>query len=130
MPLVVWDDAYCIGVAEFDAEHRDLMEIINTLADQIAAGAPAAVLATTCDGLIAHTVTHFDHEESRFAGYPRAEEHRQMHDRLKTQAGAFRQAVGNGNAQEGLRFISDLIAHHITGEDKVFGAWLAPAGLR
>jgi hemerythrin-like metal-binding protein len=124
MPLVVWKEEFRIGVPAFDAEHRDLLDIINVLYDQAEAGAPAETLAATCDRLIAHTVTHFDHEEARFDGYPRAAEHRRMHDKLKERALAFRQEITTGNAADGTKLITDWLAHHITGEDKNFGAWI------
>ncbi len=124
MPLVVWKDEFSVGVPMIDAEHRDLLDIINTLHDLAQSGAPADQLAATCDRLIAHTVTHFDHEEARFEGYPRAQEHRRMHDKLKERVAAFRRDITSGNAVDGTKLITDWLAHHITGEDKAFGAWI------
>ena len=124
MPLVVWKDEFSVGVAAIDAEHRDLLDIINVLYDEAQAGAPTETLAVTCDKLIAHTVTHFDNEEARFDGYPRAKEHRRMHDKLKQRVLAFRKEITTGNAADGTKLITDGLAHHITGEDKTFGAWI------
>jgi hemerythrin len=124
MPLVVWKDEFSIGVPMFDDEHRDLLDIINTLYDQAASGASTADLAATCDRLIAHTVSHFDHEEARFEGYPRAEEHRRMHTKLKERVVAFRRNLTSGGAVDGTKLITDWLAHHITGEDKTFGTWV------
>ena len=124
MPLLAWKDEFSVGVPQFDADHRDLLDIINTLYDEAEAGAPPAQLAATCDVLIAHTITHFDNEEARFEGYPRAAEHRRMHDKLKERVTQFRQALSSGNAADGTRLITDWLAHHITGEDKTFGAWI------
>ncbi len=124
MPLIVWKEEFRIGVPAFDAEHQDLLDIINVLYDEAQAGAPADVLAAICDRLIAHTVTHFDNEEARFDGYPRAAEHRRMHNKLKERALAFRQEITTGNAIDGTKLITYGLAHHITGEDKTFGAWI------
>lgn len=124
MPLVVWKDAFSVGVKAFDDDHRALLDIINTLHDQAQSGAPADQLAATCDNLIAHTKAHFDHEEAQFEGYLRAEQHRRMHDKLKERVIQFRQDITTGNALDGTRLITDWLAHHITGEDKSFGAWI------
>ena len=124
MPILAWDDAFSVGVPAFDAHHRDLLVIINALYDQAQAGATAASLASLCDELIDHTVRHFDNEEARFEGYPRASEHRRMHDKLKERVVAFRQELTSGNAVDGTKLITDWLAHHITGEDKNFGVWL------
>jgi hemerythrin len=124
MPLVAWKDEFSVGVPAFDADHRDLLDIINTLYDQAESDAPAATLTATCDTLIAHTVAHFGREEARFAGYPRAVEHRHMHEKLVERVLDFRRDIAAGNARDGTRLITDYLAHHITGEDKTFGAWI------
>ena len=124
MPILLWKDEFSVGVPAFDNDHRQLLDIINTLHDEAVSGAPADQLGATCDRLIAHTVAHFANEEARFEGYPRATEHRRMHDKLKERVIAFRQAIGASNAVDGTRLITDWLAHHITGEDKSFGAWI------
>lgn len=128
MALIVWKDEYSVGVPAFDADHRQLLDIINQLHDEAERGAPAERMAATCDVLIAHTVAHFDNEEAQFEGYPRAEEHRRMHEKLKQRVIAFREQIGTGDAVDGTRLITDWLAHHITGEDKTFGAWICGAG--
>ena len=124
MPLLLWKDEFSVGVPAFDADHRQLLDIINTLHDETMSGAPADQLGATCDRLIAHTVAHFANEEAQFEGYPRAAEHRRMHDKLKERVIAFRQEIAVGNALDGTRLITDWLAHHITGEDNNFGAWV------
>lgn len=124
MPLLAWKEEFSVGVPAFDADHRDLLDIINRLYDQAQSGVPATELGATCDQLVEHTVRHFDNEEARFADYPRASEHRRMHDKLKLRVIEFRQGLTDGNAIDGTKLITDWLAHHITGEDKTFGAWI------
>lgn len=124
MPLVTWKDEFSVGVPAFDADHRELLDIINALHDEAQAGAPVTSLTALCDRLIMHTMRHFESEEARFGGYPRAEEHRRMHDKLKGRVLHFRAQLTGGNAVDGTKLITDWLAHHITGEDKNFGAWL------
>ena len=124
MPLLVWKDEFSVGVPAFDADHKDLLDIINTLHDQAESGASVTALAATCDTLVAHTVAHFDHEEAQFDGYPRAGEHRRMHQKLVERVLAFRRDITSGNAADGTRLVTDWLAHHITGEDKSFGDWI------
>src|SRR5512140_1057043 len=94
MALITWKDAYSVGVAEFDADHRQLLDIINALHDAFEVGASPAQLEDICDELIAHTIVHFAHEEARFEGYARAPLHRQMHHKLKQRVLDYRGEIG------------------------------------
>ncbi len=129
MALITWKDEYSVGVAEFDQDHRQLLDIINALHDAFLAGASPEQQGDICDELIAHTVVHFAHEEARFEGYPRAHLHRQMHGKLKHRVLDFRGEIGTATAAEGAQLITELLAHHINGEDKTFGAWLNAQGI-
>lgn len=129
MALLTWKSEYSVGVAAFDDDHKHLLDIINTLHDAVLAGAPAAQLELLSDQLVEHTVAHFGHEEALFHGYPRAAEHLRMHDKLKQRVAEFRSQVGTAAAPDGAKLITDWLAHHITGEDKRFGAWLNTQGI-
>jgi hemerythrin len=129
MALITWKDAYSVGVAEFDEDHRQLLDIINALDDAFQAGASPEQLGDICDELIAHTVVHFAHEEARFEGYPREHLHRQMHGKLKHRILDFRGEIGTATAMDSAKLVTDWLAHHINGEDKTFGAWLNARGI-
>jgi hemerythrin len=129
MALITWKSEYSVGVAEFDNDHRHLLDLINALHDALLADAPAERLGEICDRLIEHTVVHFGHEEARFEGYPRAAEHLRMHEKLKQRVLDFRGQIGTAGASDNARLVTDWLAHHITGEDRTFGAWLNTQGI-
>ena len=129
MALITWKNEYSVGVAEFDADHQQLLEIINALHDAFQADASSEQLEDICDELIAHTIIHFAHEEARFEGYPRAPLHRQMHQKLKQRVLDYRGEIGTATALDNAKLITDWLAHHINGEDKTFGAWLNAQGI-
>lgn len=133
MPALAWKDEYSVGVALFDEDHKQLLEILNNLYDHLCRGAPAEVLARICDELIEHTVVHFGHEEQYFdtARYPRAGQHRVMHERLKERLLEWRDGIGGASPPDLEKFVffSDWLGHHIVGEDKKLGAYLNTQGI-
>ena len=86
-----------------------------------------------CDSLVEHSVEHFAHEEHWFdtLSYPRAVQHRLMHEKLKLRLADFREklAARTDPGVEDLARFTDWLAHHITGEDRAYGAWLNGQGV-
>ncbi|MBU6298919.1 MAG: hemerythrin family protein [Alphaproteobacteria bacterium] len=132
---MTWTDAFSIGVVQFDEEHKQLIELVNELHDSICAGTTGETLKRIYDALVAHTVAHFDHEEEYFDAmhYPRAGQHKAMHEHLKRALIAFHEKIGRKDsarvAEEMLRFLGDSLGHHIHGEDKKYGAFLNQHGI-
>lgn len=127
--LVTWKDEYSVGVALIDADHKHLIEIVNRLHAALAAGDSGA--ARLCDELIEHTVVHFAHEEQWFdaLAYPRAAQHRRMHEKLKERILAYRDGLERDAALVNFEQFTDWLTHHIAGEDHTYGAWLNAQGI-
>ena len=131
MPFMTWSDEFSVGVAMFDKEHQELVAIINRFHEAACTGTGGEELSRICDELIEHTVAHLQHEEALFedTAYPKAALHRVMHQNLKTRALQFRDEVGQKKSLESLRFLKEILAHHIQGEDKKYGAYLNSKGI-
>jgi hemerythrin len=83
MSLLEWRDAYRIGIAEVDYEHRELIAQINTLLELSRGGGKVAVMDALGE-LHAAIAAHFALEEKlmrsqRYSGYA---EHKQDHEQL------------------------------------------------
>lgn len=133
--FMAWSDSFSVGVAQFDEEHKQLIDLINEMHDSVRAGVTSETLGRIADALIAHTVTHFDHEERTFdeLHYPRAGIHKAMHEHLKKRLVALRREVGHRDsallAEEMLAFLRESLPHHIQGEDKKLGTHLNEKGI-
>lgn len=84
MPLLRWKDSYSVGVEAVDYEHKELIDLINRLYDELTAnGTPLAASGFFGD-LIKAITAHFaleerfmrEHEYSQFAA------HKADHERL------------------------------------------------
>lgn len=56
-PTISWSDAYLLGFAPLDAEHREFVELVSALQ-----AAQDDDVSPRLDDLIAHAVAHFDQE--------------------------------------------------------------------
>jgi len=87
MPLLEWKDSYSVGVDAVDHEHRELIELINTLHDELSAGEggperrdPVEIFGDIFQGIS----SHFALEEKfmREHGYDQLTDHKGDHERL------------------------------------------------
>ncbi|MDE2133410.1 MAG: hemerythrin family protein [Alphaproteobacteria bacterium] len=133
--FLAWSDAFSVGVAQFDEEHKQLIALINELHDSARAGTTGESLGRIFDALIEHAGVHFAHEERFFdeVGFPRAALHKAMHEHLTKRLLGFRNEVGRKDsallAEELLQFLGMALTHHIQGEDKKYGAYLNTKGI-
>jgi len=64
-PLLRWRAAYAVGETETDAEHRELVALVNALHDRWAANAGRDELSRLFDRVISSAVNHMNHEDVR-----------------------------------------------------------------
>ena len=83
MALLRWKDHYSVGIEGIDHEHKDLIELINRLHDQLSASEPLAASAFFGD-LVKDISAHFALEERfmRERGYDQLPQHKEDHERL------------------------------------------------
>ena len=84
MSLITWKDEFNVGVKEVDHEHRELIELINSLHDAIKEGAGHDSVVETLGDIYAQIAAHFALEEKmmRLTHYPGFFEHKQDHETL------------------------------------------------
>jgi len=126
-----WNQFFETGLADVDAQHRHLVDLLNQLGSQIDSGAPEQV-----DGLLlelAHyTVQHFDCEESLMAECrvdpAHQDHHRQTHQRFVAQVQAWlatRHEAGQLSPKQLVNYLADWLVFHILGEDQSMGRQIA-----
>ena len=81
--LLRWKDHYSVGIEGVDHEHKDLIELINRLHDQLSTGESLAASAFFGD-LVKAISAHFALEERfmRERGYDQLPQHKEDHERL------------------------------------------------
>lgn len=85
MTLIQWKEEFCVGVAEVDHEHRELVTLINSLHDKMMGrGMSRGAIVDALGEIYAQISAHFALEEkfmreSRYMAYA---EHKEDHEIL------------------------------------------------
>jgi diguanylate cyclase (GGDEF)-like protein/hemerythrin-like metal-binding protein len=127
-----WRSAFCCGHASNDLEHEALFNLANGLIDSAREPRPEAFEAAFTE-LLAHTATHFEHEEALLSTVPAAAfaEHAALHQDLLARARELyeqlRVAPQEPGAQQALLefLVQDVVAKHILQDDRGIFATLA-----
>ena len=122
MPFLSWRKEYAVGVAQIDAEHRGLFDLINAYHDIHARANSSREAAKILNRLVAYAEEHFQHEEKLMSdgGYPPLDAHRQQHSEFVASIFAIneRLAVDTARANaEILPFVKNWLVEHIIRSD-------------
>jgi hemerythrin len=130
MALMPWNEDLALGIASIDAQHRELVDRINALHDQLG---DAKALGNLLEDLVDATMNHFIAEEELLKrhGYAQADAHAlehsgqtgklvQMLDQFQANAAALTPAS--------LTALKDWLTQHIQSEDKACAAFLKSKG--
>ncbi len=81
MVHIQWKDRYNIGYKEIDAQHKDLLEVLNELIDLAGERRNSEVVTGSFHRLVEYVHTHFATEERymQTCSYPRLVEHQALH---------------------------------------------------
>ena len=84
MSLIAWKDEFSVGVKSVDLEHRQLIDLINSLHGMIGDNASAEDVSNMLGEVFAQVSAHFALEERymRETLYPHYPHHKDDHERL------------------------------------------------
>lgn len=84
MALLEWNDRYSVGVEAVDHEHKELIDIINKLHDELSAKGSQLTATTFFGDLLKAITAHFALEERfmREHKYDQFAQHKGDHERL------------------------------------------------
>lgn len=84
MALLDWKDSYSVGIEAVDHEHRELIELINTLHEELTGGGSARAVSAIFGDIYKGISSHFALEERfmRERRYDQLADHKSDHERL------------------------------------------------
>jgi len=84
MSSLQWRDEFSVGIAEVDHEHRELIELISTLQEDLQAGSDKQKIVRSLGEIYAQIAAHFALEEKmmRETRYPSFADHKEDHEIL------------------------------------------------
>lgn len=132
MDWIKWDQTLELGHEAMDAEHRQLVALVDQLADSIVEERGKEAYDALLDDLIAHTKAHFATEERLMAAssYPNAELHRLEHATLIKDALGYRAKFdASGKPSVSLIYFFDQwLSRHILSSDRELANFIAGNG--
>lgn len=132
--FIPWNDHMLTGIAIVDAQHKDLVDLINELAPILAQGGREGVhdIIPIKQRLMDHAATHFRTEEDLMAelGVDSRvlDQHRQTHAEFVEKANAMALefiAGGEGTGVQLLSFLASWLVFHILGENQAMARQIA-----
>ncbi len=120
-----WTSQLMLGVEEMDKEHKELVDAVERLYQEMLKGKGKKAVSETIDFLGNYVVTHFKHEEElqRKYGYPDFQAHKKIHadfiegfNKLKTQINE--SEIDSKLAIEVNKTAVDWLRNHIGKEDR------------
>ena len=135
MPLFIrWSNEISVQDSVLDAQHQQILRVINDLFDAISAGQTSKEeLGGLLYRLQIFTVTHFQCEEAymKYADCPFYKEHSKLHRIMAQKTELFTSHLERGDLDPGelLRFLKDWWLSHIRKSDMEYVSYVTRIGL-
>lgn len=122
MPRLRWSESLATGIKRIDDQHRGLIDLCNTVIDNVEKGHDAKVVRTALTALREYTVYHFHAEEDflREQRYPGLREHEGEHHTLLHRVKSYQRMLWEHQeitAGEVKLFLKEWLIDHILDKD-------------
>ncbi len=133
--FVTWNNSWLVGVKEIDAQHKNLVAILNQLHEAMTRGQGKDVLGAILASLVNYTKAHFTAEERMMheSGYPDIVAHKYEHQQLTAKVVDFQKKFDSGSIGIGvevMQFLSAWLQGHIKGTDKKYTPYMHAKGFQ
>ena len=127
---IVWKEEFSVGVESLDAQHKQVISILNKLYDEFQIGFEPYIKKNILTKLNIFTETHFHYEETilRITEYPEYEEHKKYHTFMKDKTKIITAEIlsSDHGYHELLKIITDWWINHILITDMKYSNFLSP----
>lgn len=130
MPLIEWDESFCVHDAVIDEHHWQLVQLLNRTFDDFRNGVAEQSLGAVIQDLLNYATFHFAVEERSMAedAYPELEDHREEHARFVLKVARLQKSFQEGDKNlcfETISFLKNWITQHIRENDARYGDFIA-----
>lgn len=134
MPFMIWSDNFLTGIADIDAQHQELIGIINRLHDAVQSGSEMKANIAILEHLAEYAQRHFDREEALMesADFPGLNDHKAQHHVARSTVHHFRNDYLEGRIvlnNDLLQFLKTWLTEHILGSDLQYVGFFRARGI-
>ncbi len=131
---IEWTEKFRAGVEKLDAQHKELIEMVNELQRQITMGSSKEELGKVVNKIYEHKKAHFADEERLMLdhNYPKFEQHAKEHKDMLDRLSEFIEGVAAGDkivSVELTGFLAEWLLDHIAQTDTLYGPFLNDRGV-
>ncbi|OHD14451.1 MAG: hypothetical protein A2086_09015 [Spirochaetes bacterium GWD1_27_9] len=128
MDILIWQEAYNVGIEKFDKQHKQLVSYINVLYNAINSNEKQKVVGELIAKLIEYSETHFLEEEDllKKIEYPEYSDHKIVHKKFIKTVRDFQDRYVKGDSlvcKDLLYFLQRWLIKHILEEDKKYSSY-------
>jgi len=134
MAFFDWNENLSVNIAEIDAQHMQLVEMLNELYESMTRFDDAGVLGKILNGMAEYAQKHFATEE-RYMNqyhYPGFAKHKAEHEAFEAKVVDLLLQFGNDPnmlSVETGEYLKQWLKQHIMGTDKLYGPFLNEKGV-
>jgi len=124
--MVAWDESFSIGNPLIDAEHQEILRLLNLLYEDWHLGASRFDILALHDELVANFDLHFANEEEMLVRYrcPRLADHVAEHLKLAVELHDMGQSLFSCEQDEGEAQLTAFLRKMLIGHVRTFDAVL------
>ena len=135
MAFFNWNDNLNIGILQIDAQHKNLVNIVNQLYEAMSKGQGKEIIGKIVKEMAGYTITHFGAEEKLMQqhNYPEFAQHKKEHELFIKKVQEFNNEIQKGNmiiVSNVANFLKEWLIKHIQGTDKKYAPFLKEKGVK
>lgn len=129
-----WDESYSVKISKFDNAHQHLIQLINTIHDNLNSGKDIEITKNVLVDLKKYTQTHFEEEIALLQtyNYPDLDDHEKEHSNFISELDSLQLKLKtNSNLLniQILYFLKDWLTNHILNTDKRYSEYFVKNGI-
>ncbi len=133
MAMMRWNEKMSVGMVELDADHKELIKVINQLGANAKDEARRNAIRQSLFALLRYAEYHFAREEKVMAAcqYPEIREHKLEHRDFVERINHLHRRFDEGPEEAAaivnealLTFLQDWLKHHILIEDMAYQSYV------
>ncbi len=135
MEKIIWNESFSVGIREIDAQHKELIRMINELIEMKDAKVDSETISDILTKMTQYAVYHFKTEEQymRDYDYPEYSLHKEKHTEFKKRTVAFcmdTMAYKETIPTEILSYLKNWLINHILKSDMKYKSFFNEKGLK